>query len=79
MLGLPTLPKLLIIVAIIALVWYFMRRGKVAKSQHGGGAGVEANKAGGTAQKPVEELIQCKSCGAYFQAKSGCSCGQASS
>jgi hypothetical protein len=78
MFGLPTIPKLLIIAAIIAVVLYFIRRGKVAKAESGqsGSRSAGAPKAGTRAQKPVEELVQCKSCGAYFAAKSGCSCGQ---
>lgn len=75
MFGLPTFPKLLIIAAIIALVWYFMRRGQVAKAEQSRARGDSAAKPGGGHQKPIEDMIQCKSCGAYFAAKSGCSCG----
>ena len=75
MFGLPTFPKLLIIAAIIAAVWYFMRRGQVAKSEQEGARGDSAAKPGARPQKPIEDMVQCKSCGAYFPAKSGCSCG----
>lgn len=75
MFGLPTFPKLLIIAAIIAVVWYFIRRGQVAKSERSGAQGDSAAKAAGARQKPIEDMVQCKSCGAYFAAKSGCSCG----
>ena len=75
MLGLPTIPKLLILAAVIALVWYFIRRGQVAKAESNNTSD-SAAKSGARPQKPVEELIQCTSCGAYFPAKSGCSCGQ---
>lgn len=76
MFGLPTFPKLLVIAAVIAAVWYFIRRGQVAKSEQGGGRGDTAAKPGAARQKPIEDMIQCKSCGAYFPAKSGCSCGR---
>ena len=78
MFGLPTFPKLLIIAAIIAAVWYFMRRGQVARREQDGRVGDQPSgaKANGKAQKPIEDMVQCKSCGAYFPAKSGCSCGQ---
>lgn len=75
MFGLPSFPKLLIIAAIIAAVWYFIRRGQVAKSEASDARGDSAAKPGARAQKPIEDMIQCKSCGAYFPAKSGCSCG----
>jgi hypothetical protein len=78
MFGLPTFPKLLIIAAIIAAVWYFMRRTKVARrdqDDQGGDRPGRGGKGGATAQKPIEDMVQCKSCGAYFPAKSVCSCG----
>lgn len=75
MFGLPSFPKLLIIAAIIAAVWYFIRRGQVAKSEANDARGDSAAKPGARPQKPIEDMIQCKSCGAYFPAKSGCSCG----
>jgi hypothetical protein len=79
MFGLPTFPKLLIIAAIIAAVWYFVRRGQVAKSETKGARDSDAAKPGNARQKPIEDMIQCKACGAYFPAKSGCSCGHSGS
>ncbi|WP_374651365.1 PP0621 family protein [Dongia sp.] len=75
MFSLPSFPKLLVIAAIIAVVWYFMRRAKVAGTDQGDSQQNRAGTAKGPAQKPVEDMVQCKSCGAYFPAKSGCSCG----
>ncbi|MBI2256725.1 MAG: hypothetical protein HYU58_19035 [Proteobacteria bacterium] len=77
MFGLPTFPKLLIIAAIIAAVWYFMRRGQVARREQESGReqSGSAAKPGARPQKPIEDMVQCKSCGAYFPAKSSCSCG----
>jgi len=76
MFGLPSFPKLFIIAAIIAVVWYFIRRGQVARASHN--EATTAQKSGGKSagQKPIEDMVQCKSCGAYFPAKSSCSCGQ---
>lgn len=82
MFGLPTFPKLMLIAAIIAAVWYFWRRGQAAR---GGGTHRDADarsargkQAHGPNQKPIEDMVQCKACGAYVSAKTGCSCGQGS-
>lgn len=78
MFGLPTFPKLILIAAIIAAVWYFMRRGQTARRGGDDSQGGQArNKApGGRNQKPIEDMVQCKACGAYVSAKTGCSCGK---
>lgn len=78
MFGLPTLPKLILIAAIIAVVWYFMRRGKTTRRGNDeSSSGQARNKAqGGRNQKPIEDMVQCKACGAYVSAKTGCSCGK---
>lgn len=77
MFSVPTIPKLLIAVAIIAVVWYFFRRNRVAKG--GGGqdsrsGGSSASQAGGRNAKPIEDMVQCRSCGAYIPANTTCSC-----
>jgi hypothetical protein len=81
MFGLPGPTKLILIAAIIAVVWYFWRRAQVARrapdANLGGNSrptqGSRANKN----QKPIEDMVQCKACGAYVPAKTNCSCGQA--
>lgn len=75
MFGLPSFPKLLLIAAIIAVVMYFWRRGQVARREQGDSPQTRSGNGKATAQKPIEDMIQCKSCGAYFPAKSTCSCG----
>lgn len=77
MFSLPTLPKLILIAAVIAVVWYFFRRGKVAKREGNGGersGGSAASQAGGRNAKPIEDMVQCRSCGAYIPANTTCSC-----
>jgi hypothetical protein len=82
MFGLPGFPKLMLIAAVIAVVWYFMRRGQVARRDSDpnlAGTGRPSTRAKQTAakhQKPIEDMVQCKACGSYVPAKSGCSCGQ---
>lgn len=79
MFSLPTIPKLLLVFAIIAVVWYFFRRMQSVKHREGNSGG---KATGPTAQKgpqnakPIEDMVQCRSCGAYFPAKSTCSCGR---
>lgn len=74
MFGLPTFPKLLFVAAIIAAVWYFLRRGQFARKN---AEEKDERPAGGRSgnARPIEDMVQCKSCGAYYPAKSTCSCG----
>lgn len=81
MFGLPGFPKLLLIAAIIAVVWYFMRRAQVSRRDGNANIGrngqpSRGNQTGAKNQKPIEDMIQCKACGAYVPAKTGCSCGK---
>lgn len=82
MFGLPGFPKLMLIAAVIAVVWYFMRRGQTvrrgsdARSGNGAGGSARADQTAAKHQKPIEDMVQCKACGSYVPAKSGCSCGQ---
>ena len=78
MFGLPAFPKLILIVVVIAAVWYFFRRTQVTKRRNddqvrgGGGGAAPAQKNA----KPVEDMVQCPSCGAYVPAGTKCSCGK---
>lgn len=69
------MPKLLLIAAVIAVVLYIFRRMKVAKDSGGGSAGSAGQNAARNG-KPVEDMVQCRSCGAYFPANSTCSCSR---
>lgn len=76
MFGLPTLPKLLLIAAVIAVIWYFFRRTQAVKRNEGTGTGAGGAQNAPKNAKPIEDMVQCKSCGAYFPANTGCSCGR---
>ncbi|MBK8158607.1 MAG: hypothetical protein IPK59_07510 [Rhodospirillaceae bacterium] len=79
MFGLPTFPKFILIAAIIAVVWYFWRRGQqrsAGGSRGGNGRAAQNKRQNAPNQKPIEDMVQCKACGAYVPAKSGCSCGR---
>lgn len=78
-------PKLLLIAAVIAVVWYLFKRaqnarrgGNAGQGQGQGQAGRKQapNQSGAKEAKPIEDMIQCGACGAYFPAKSRCSCGR---
>jgi hypothetical protein len=75
MFTLPSLPKLLILAAIVAVVWYFLRRNKVGKTGQDESRQNRPSGGKGAASNPIEDMVQCKSCGAYYPAKSSCSCG----
>lgn len=85
MFGFPTIPKFLVLVAVIALVWFWARRSALQqRSNQGGGQAAPRPAAGkgqasGTAnakQKSIEDLVKCPSCGTYIAAGSTCGCGK---
>jgi predicted lipid-binding transport protein (Tim44 family) len=88
MFGLPTFPKFLVLVAVIALVWFWSRRTALQqRSNRGGGqqgqpasGGKNASQpaAANAKQKSIEDLVKCPSCGTYIAAGSVCGCGQKS-
>lgn len=82
MFGLPGFPKLMLLAALAAVVWYLWHRGQLARragdpNLRGTGRPAQGQQTGVKNQKPVEDMVQCKACGAYVPAKTGCSCGQA--
>ena len=76
MFSLPTLPKLLLLVAIIGAVWWWHRRNQIRAREQ---AELDRGARGGTKNKPVkpvEDMAQCKVCGAYVPAKGATRCGR---
>ncbi len=83
MFGLPSFPKLFLIVAVIAAVWWWFRRpaeqAPTRNQKPAGGnakAGARAGAGATAKQKAIEDLVKCPSCGTYIAAGSGCSCGK---
>ncbi|HEX9446566.1 MAG TPA: hypothetical protein VF920_01240 [Dongiaceae bacterium] len=87
MFGLPTIPKFLVLVLVVALVWFWSRRTALQqRSNQGGGQqggqrpadGKNAGqaKAANAKQKSIEDLVKCPSCGTYIAAGSICDCGK---
>jgi hypothetical protein len=81
MFGLPGIPKILIIAAIVVVVWYFFRRRAQLRKGSGGQASPESRRhkpptGAKGAHREVEDMAQCKVCGAYVAAKGASSCGR---
>lgn len=89
MFGIPTIPKFLVLVAVIVVVFMWSRRNAVqsrggqAPHPRNGRAGstgpagsAPAGKSAAVKQKAVEDLVKCPSCGTYIAAGSRCDCGQ---
>lgn len=78
-----SLPKLIVLFLIIAGVWYGFRWAKlwqIRRSKQDQAlkdkAAKEKKDADAAAQKQVEDMVKCPSCGTYVAALTGGSCGQ---
>ncbi len=86
MFSIPTLPKILLLVAVIGVLWWWNRRNQIRARERAdldrearGGRGRPASKGGTTKNagaKPIEDMAQCKVCGAYVPAKGTSRCGR---
>jgi hypothetical protein len=77
MFTIPTLPKILLIVLVIGAIWWWHRRNQIKKREQ---AELERNpsrRAKAKPAKPIEDMTQCKVCGAYVPASGAKSCGRA--
>jgi uncharacterized protein len=81
MFSIPSISKILVFLAIIALVWVGFRligrldqaRKQEARRQKDGG-----RVRGASRQRPeVEETVRCRVCGAFVAARGATSCGRA--
>ena len=76
MFSIPTLPKLLLLVIVVAAVWWWHRRNQVRAREQ---AELDRDRRPGAKNKPVkpiEDMAQCKVCGAYVAAKGATRCGR---
>jgi uncharacterized membrane protein YqiK len=77
MFTIPTLPKILLIVLVIGVIWWWHRRNQIKKREQ---AELERNpysRAKAKPAKPIEDMTQCKACGAYVPASGAKNCGRA--
>lgn len=82
MFTIPTLPKILLVVAVIGLLWWWHRRNRIkarerAELDRDKGAGASRGKTKNGPAKPVEDMAQCRVCGAYVPAAGASRCGRA--
>jgi hypothetical protein len=75
MFTIPTLPKILLIVLVIGAVWWFYRRSQLKARDR---AELDRNPRGtkGKPAKPIEDMAQCRVCGAYVPAIGATRCGR---
>lgn len=85
MFSLPSLQKILVIIAILAAVWYGLkligrldRERKQALKKAGGAKPAKRPTSDGGSGSAVRDLIECRSCHAFVAAAPVCSvCGRA--
>lgn len=75
MFTIPTLPKVLLIVLVIAAVWWWHRRNQIKKREQSELERTPHSRA--KSAKPIEDMAQCKVCGAYVPAIGAKNCGRA--
>ena len=73
-----TLPKLLLLVLVVWLVWRWLGRpGLGGPSQQNRDRGQPSDNRrtnAGSPQRPVEDMVKCPKCGAYFPASGAHDC-----
>ncbi len=75
MFSVPSLSKLLVLAAIIALVWFGFRL--VGRLDRARKQQARAPQPGaGTARQGVEDTVKCRACGAYVAARGAVACGR---
>lgn len=77
----PTPAKLLLLVIVIGVLWWWHRRNQIkarerAELNRGNPAGRASAKMKNTPAKPIEDMAQCRTCGAYVPAKGATACGK---
>jgi uncharacterized membrane protein YqiK len=87
MFSIPTLPKILLIVAVIGVLWWWHRRNQIKARERaefertgrapGRTTGKTKSGAKGKPAQPIEDMAQCRVCGAYVPAKGATRCGRA--
>jgi hypothetical protein len=66
-----TLPKLLLLAAIVWLVWMFLRKSQIIGRAR---KTTEVPPKGRGAERAVEDMVKCPKCGAYVPEKGGHNC-----
>jgi uncharacterized membrane protein YqiK len=81
MFTIPTLPKILLIILIVGVVWWWHRRNQIRARENEelerNSRGAPRTRAKSKPAKPIEDMAQCKVCGAYVPASGARNCGRA--
>lgn len=74
-----TLPKILLLVAIFGVVWWVFRRAEARlRRRHEGESGASQRRATGRGnERSIEDMVQCRVCGAYVASAGASKCGKA--
>ena len=81
MFTIPTLPKILLLIAVIGVVWWWFRRAQVKARDQDDRIDRNTRDSGrpaktGKGAKPVEDMAPCRVCNAYVAAKGASRCGR---
>jgi len=87
MFGLPSMQKLIVLAAVVAIVWYGFKFLGRLQAQRQAEAKLRESQGGRPSRKPesareerrggeVEDLVACPGCGAYVRAGTTCTCGR---
>ncbi len=84
MFGIPSSPKLILILLVVGVVWWLIRRSAGRNQGHAGdpGGSARSRARSGTAEsrpetRPVEDMLPCPKCGAYVAKNAAHDCVQA--
>lgn len=82
MFGIPTPAKILLILVVIGVLWWWHRRNQIRARERsdqlnrGNPAGRTRAKTKNSPAKPIEDMAQCRVCGAYVPAIGATRCGK---
>jgi hypothetical protein len=74
----PTLSKILLLVLVIGAVWWWFRRSQIKAREKAELERSTRDREKGKPAKPIEDMAQCKVCGAYVPATGARNCGRES-
>jgi hypothetical protein len=80
MFGIPSSPKLILILLVVGVVWWLIRRSSGRSQANPGDSTGSArpNARSGTAEsRPVEDMLPCPKCGAYVAKNASHDCVKA--
>ena len=77
MFTIPSFSKILLIVLVVAVVWWWHRRNQVRRREQDELERNPRSRTKSKPAKPIEDMTQCRVCGAYVPAVGASNCGRA--